>query len=72
MKLEHLAAILPGESDPWTRFRRRFLVDQQRKTTVVVDEFFRYPVDVVVDEGNNSSKVLIGVVDEKTIPQRFR
>ena len=52
--------------------RRRILVDQKRKTTVVVDEFFRYPVDVVVNEGNNSSKVLIGVVDEKTIPQRFR
>ena len=48
------------------------LVDQKRKTTIVVDEFFRYPVNVVVDEGNNSSKVLICVVDEKTIPQRFR
>ena len=42
------------------------------ETTVVVDEFLRYPVDVVDDEGNNSSKVLICVVDEKTIPQRFR
>ena len=42
--------------------RRQILVDQ-RKTTVLVGEFvFRHPVDIVVDVGNNSIKLLIGAV----------